>query len=244
MKISDLPELTELSGAEYLPIVSNGTTYKIAASLLGANSPEVITAHPFDDEFDGAALDSSWVWTNQGISTAIVGNGKLTLEKAPDSSNGSFSSLYKAAPSAPEWEMTARLTFTGGSAHNTGQGLMVGANNGRLMPWFSIAGPSSQQRGVARFNSPSSYSGFPYAAGTADGIGALGSVSFFRVAVTPSQIKFHAALEEELLSDPVSLFYTENKTTFLPSVDRVGFTLDSRNSAAGLAVDWVKFTEG
>ena len=46
MKISELPELLAITGDEYLPIVFQGTTYKIKAALLGSTAEAPITSLP------------------------------------------------------------------------------------------------------------------------------------------------------------------------------------------------------
>lgn len=245
MKISDLPELTELAGGGYLVIVANGTTYKIAASLLaGSGGPATAPPNALNDEFDGETLSSDWTWENKGSSTATVSNGFLALSKPPGGSGG-FSTLYKSPPNSEIWSCTAKITITGTANHNTGQFLALRNADGRLLLFGSVRSPSAQVSVVYRFSNFSSYNSAPYVGSLGNGMGELGSTYFVRASVNESQVKFYAAIEEAQLGEPTALYHSEAKSNWLGSVNSLGFSLDSVNGGtAGLKVDFVKFTEG
>ena len=106
MKISELPELTELTGAEYLVVQRGDGTYKASLSLLVAPAepePDDPPAAPnaLDDEFELGALNADWLWVNQAATTAIVEDGKLRLSKPNSGSGNNISYLFKAPPAAP-----------------------------------------------------------------------------------------------------------------------------------------------
>lgn len=243
MKISELPELLSINGTEYLAIVSNGSTYKVLASLLGSSgTPPTPPNSLFNDEFNASTLDASWVWQNQDGSTATVSGGFLDLYKAANGINSErFSSLYKTPPEVP-WTATMRITSLGGNSLNTSQGITIGDSSGKLIIFDSSFSNSERYLLGLQFSSPTAYFGAPYVAAASSDGGLNDNPYFVRIQATSSTVSFRAAATELGLVNSESLRFTEALPSFLSSVSRIGFNVDSRNSDSRLLIDWIRFT--
>lgn len=240
MKISELPELTELAGDEYLPIVQNGTTYKIAASLLGGNGAATVPENAFDDEFEGNTLNSSWLWQNQALSTASVSSGSLNLSKAlTGASQNQISSLYKPAP-IPPWTVTTKFTVLGDDVVFTNQGLMLGDDTGKITTFNSGWGSGYRRIEIYNFINPNTFSSASHERAVSGLAGGKGTAYFSRIVNNGVDLRFHAAGAEADLALASSLIFSRALGQFLPAVARIGFNMESRNGNAGLSVDWIK----
>lgn len=248
MKISELPELLTLSGGEYLPIIYDNRTYKIAASLLTTTSaapppppptgPDVPPSSPnaLDDEFTGSALSTSWMWTNQATAIASIADGKLNLSRANSGGGDSFSYIHKTPPTAP-WSMTAKIKILGSDFGLATQGLIVGNPNGRHITFNSGWTGSSRRIEIFRFNSPTSYNSQAYSRAPIGELGGKTQAYYARIFGENSQLKFF------LSSDGITfqLLYTENFSTFLTSVTKIGFDVGAQNGDASVDVEWARF---
>lgn len=243
MKISELPELTALLGDEYLPIVQNGTTYKIAASLLGGSGTPPVTGNTFDDEFDGATLNAAWQWQNQGLSTVSLSGGFLNLAKPPSgSTQNQISCLFKILPAAP-WTVTARFLVSGSDITFTNQGLMIGDSFGRITTLNSGWGSSARRQEIYNFTNPNTFSSAAKEANVTGVAGSKNAFYFARITNDGTNLRFYTAGTEAELTLTASLFYTRAMTSFLSAVERIGFNMESRNGTAGLQADWIKLVK-
>lgn len=105
------------------------------------------TPTPFDDEFEGAALDTTggrfsganaWAWLNQGAATATLVQGSLLLETAAVGST--LNSIIQPAPTAP-WAMTAKISSWISASANLLVGFVVAdtANNKQFQSGFLVS---------------------------------------------------------------------------------------------------------
>lgn len=244
MKISDLPELTALPTDGFVPIVSNGTTYKISTSFFGGGGGSgTPSAKALSDEFNGSTLSDTWLWYNQKIAVASVSGGNLSLTKPPSGSGfNDLSSLYKAAPPAPPWSMTAKITVLGDNSTFTNQGLMIGSNTGKITTFNSGWGSSSRRIEIYNFNSFSQFSGAAQERQVSGVVGGKGTAYYARISVSATTVEFRASEDEASLLYPAGLIYSRGITSYLGSIDRAGFNMESRSGNASLLVDWVRFT--
>ncbi|MDP9112273.1 MAG: hypothetical protein M3O20_01170 [Acidobacteriota bacterium] len=212
-----------------------GSTLVLNANL----SPDFHPATPTtrDDEFEGASLDSKWVWGNQGTSTAASSVGSLRLTPQAD---GVFHVIYQPLPPGSTWKFRAKIATTNPATSAGDIGGIVALNG-------------ATGRGI--------YSGWNYAASTIAAYefsaytvysNPIGTSSPPRFAVAEAQA--YAYWEVELSSG--NLIYRVSTTgiegsfatymiTAIGDADSIGLFMNSNSSPASMLIcDWFRDYSG
>jgi hypothetical protein len=123
-------------------------------------SPDTFPLAPsiIDDEFETAALNTKWLWRNQGSGTAVLKDGSVIL-KSPAASGDDWRQIYQviASPGAAyDMRAKAAISIIGGFNY---AGLSLQLAGGK----FIVFGMQGLNLTIAGYNNDTTYGGYlPY----------------------------------------------------------------------------------
>lgn len=207
-------------------------------------------ANIINDEFEGAALDSKWTFTNQGAASATLSNGWLQLT-APAGSTQNNRIITQPAPQAP-WTIRCKIQLGTDIAS-----IDVNPVNMGFSIWNSLSSkgldfgfdkqPTSPTRrlSIYELTSPTVY------------LGSVATLALGDTGVTPFiPFAWGGPIYLEIRNDGTNLFFswslsgaektyrqifTQTLAAFIVSVNFVGLYCDAENNnAASLMCDWFR----
>lgn len=253
MKISELPDLPILPPTAFVPVVSDGSTFKAAVAAFsssgtseGGDSYAVEPAlkpptlpDARNDEFTGNALDSKWLWINQATATATVSNGRLVLKRPNVGAGTNLSYIYQPVLNE-NWSFTTKLKMLGTLTNPTSQGIIVGSNSEKIII-FNIGFPGLQYRyEVNRLNSVTAFVSAITTRTTTAPVPFARSFEYYaRIERSNNNLIF--SISRDGFDFDIEVLTVTPISDFLITADRVGFDLQAINGDAGLAVRFARF---
>jgi hypothetical protein len=199
-----------------------------------------VTPDAADDEFDGAALNTSkWSWRNQSTATATLSQGRLLLQASVQSGN-SLNILEQSVTGS--WKYRTKVALPSVSKTYCIAGLaVINSSTGVIMtPFIADDVNNTHIVQVHKWNSVTSYNSNPYSAANPGlKFPAIAEGMYIEVESDGTTVYFRFS------GDGVTFItgYSEAIATFMGAIDRVGvFVTDSSNTSPGLigSFEWFR----